>query len=345
MKILILLLLGICSQASAYSNSQSSTPSNMQLGETTKLKSILSMNDIFLQSQFRTGEPSYGILDNPQWRLGLESRFAQWIDIEGSFGSNQFLYRPRWSFTPTESVNLIDLKGTLHTLIGDIYVGQFRIPWGLWGSIDEEQLWLPRNLLFEKGYFLLRDVGVGFHTNFEGYYMNLAAHNGEGAGLSNYDNRMFVTGQWGYQGPANIDFGVGATAGRLGIPVATTETQIRGANAYFGFNIFGLGLQIEGSVIETHNETGNIDTVAWHADAQHPVSDRINLITRYEQLNPNSKTAANVLGRGYLGGEFHSRDNISRLFVYIIKNNESLIETPNDEFRIIWRITPPIIDM
>jgi hypothetical protein len=304
-------------------------------------KPIVEVSDLFFQAQGRLIESAAGKIDLPQWRVGFKSKFAAWVDAEASVGSTQLLWRPTWSQQPTDSVSLVDLKGTLHSMVGDLYVGQFRVPWGIWGTMDEEELWLPRTLLFERGYFPLRDTGAGFYTILDGFYMNLVAHNGEGAGIADRDNRMFVTGQWGFKGPANLDVGLGATTGYLAAPNSTTSTQLRGANAYFGFNIFGLGFQVEGSLLQSATETVQTDTLAWHADVQHPITEKIGFIGRYEQLNPDTRqNNSNVLGRAYAGGEYHSKDGISRLFLYYVKNYESQNEVPNDEVRVIWRIAP-----
>ncbi|MDZ4678347.1 MAG: hypothetical protein SGI74_12660 [Oligoflexia bacterium] len=297
-------------------------------------------DDMFFQSQVHVQEPSLGGIDPLLWRVGFTSRFVQWAHIKASVGASQLLYRPYWAAPNAESVSMTDVTGTIHTYFGDIYAGQFRIPWGL-QSQDETELWLPRTLLYERGFFPLRDTGVGFHVDLDGHYMDLAVHNGEGANLtSNQDNRVFVTGQWGLKGPAHSNLGLSATSGRF-IAIGTPyETRIRGLNAFFGFNIFGLGLQLEGSIFQTFSQIENTDSLIWHADLEHPIFENINLIGRYEQLNPNTKVVSNVMGRGYLGGEYHSKDNVSRLFLFFVKNNESIRENPNDMFLLIWRLAP-----
>jgi hypothetical protein len=308
----------------------------------SSLSQQVELDDMFLQSQARFQEPSRGGMDPLLWRVGFTSRFVPWAHIKASVGASQLLYRPTWSQQPTESVSPTDVTGTLHTLFGDVYAGQFRVPWGL-QSVDESELWLPRTLLYEKGYFPLRDAGVGFHVDLDGFYMDLAAHNGEGGGLtSNPDNRVFATGQWGVKGPANSNLGLSATAGRYIANGSFSETRMRGANAFFGFNIFGLGLQLEGSIFQTFSQTENTDAVIWHGDIEHPLSENVNLIGRYEQYNPNTKVVTNILGRGYLGGEYHSKDGVSRLFLFLVKNNESLQENPNDTILLTWRLAPPL---
>jgi hypothetical protein len=311
-------------------------------GEEPKiLGSQIFLNDILFQPQARISEPSKGGVDPLLWLVGVKTQFVSWVDVRGSIGSSSLLGRPSWSPQPTESVSLIEMKGTLHSFIGDIYAGQTLVPWGLEGQTLESQLWLPRSLLYENGVFPLRDIGAGFKTESDGFYMNIMVHNGEGGGLSNnQDNRMFFTGQWGYMGPVHTNFGVSATAGHIGLPYAQTSTKVRGGNMFFGFNIFGLGLQLEGSYVQTITDAATSDNFSVHSDIEHPISNHFNFIGRWEEQNPNTRATSNVQSRVYGGLEFHSVDNFSRLFLFAVKNYENITEIPNDEIRLIWRIAP-----
>ena len=301
---------------------------------------IIQLEDIFAQVQGRVAEPSTGGFSPILWKLGAGAQFNSWLSLDTSVGASQLLYLPNWSTPPSDSVSLLDLKAQMMTDFGDFYAGQFQIPWGLEGTSDEAALWLPRSMFYEKGALPLRDIGGGFKTDYDGYFMNVAAHNGLGAGVTNNTNRLFVTGQTGYRGKAHSVVGLSLTAGHIISPLTSMDTKVRGANAFYGFNIFGLGLQLESSVIESKTDAQTTDVLAWHADLQHPLSDHINLIYRYEAYNPNLRVSSNVLSRGYIGGEIHSADNFSRLFLFLVKNNESQSETPNDEIQLAWRVSP-----
>jgi hypothetical protein len=299
-------------------------------------------DDIFLQPTLRAIEGGRGGIDPLQWILGAKTTFASWVEVKASLGATQLLYRPYWSSTQNIGpVGIIDLVGTLHTLLGDVYAGQTLVPWGLQGQTKEAQLWLPRDLFYENGAFPLRDVGVGLHTELEGVYMNVMAHNGEGGDLGDQDNRMFLTGQWGVLAGANSNMGISLTAGRVAQPLVSNEIHVRGGNVFFGFNISGLGVQAEGSYLQSISDPQTVDTFAWHGDLEIPISNHINFIGRYEQYNPNTRTTSNVLGRNYLGGEYHSKDNSSRLFLFAVQNTQTQNSFPNNEIRLMWRFAPP----
>jgi hypothetical protein len=300
------------------------------------------LNDVFFQPTIRAIEDGKGGIDPLQWAIGAKTNFASWVDVVGSIGASQLLYRPFWTQSQTTGpVVLVDFVGTLHTLLGDVYAGQTLVPWGLQGQTKESQLWLPRDLFYENGAFPLRDVGVGLRSELNGVYMNVMAHNGEGADLGDQDNRMFLTAQWGLLGSANTNLGLSLTAGRVAQPLVPNELHVRGGNVFFGFNVFGLGLQLEGSYIQYISDPQTVDTFAYHADLEHPITSNINFIGRFEQYNPNTRVTSNILGRAYVGGEYHSKNNSSRLFLFAINNSETQNPYPSNEIRLTWRISPP----
>lgn len=300
------------------------------------------LSDFYFQPQVRSIEGGQGGIDPLAWYLGAKTNFASWVDFQVSVGASSLLYRPTWA--PNQTIGpiaVIDALATLHTLIGDVYAGQTLVPWGLEGQTKETQMWLPRDLLFENGAFPLRDVGVGIKTESNGFFMNLMAHNGEGADSGDVDNRMFLTSQWGISGPANSTFGISATAGRVAAPLMVSEEHIRGGNTFFGFNIFGLGLQAEGSYLQYITVPQTIDTFAWHVDLEHPITSHINFIGRYEQYNPNTRMTSNIQTRAYAGGEYHSKDNCSRLFLFAVQNQFSQTNGPGNQIQLAWRLSPP----
>ncbi len=302
----------------------------------------ITLSDFYFQPEIRAIEGGKGGMDPLSWTLTAKTNFASWVDLQVSVGATPLLYRPTWA--PSQSlgpVAVIDALATLHSLIGDIYAGQSLVPWGLEGQTKESQLWLPRDLLFENGAFPLRDVGVGIKTEINGFYMNLMAHNGEGGDSGDQDNRMFVTSQWGFYGPANSTFGISATAGRVSVPLVVNEEHVRGGNLFFGFNIFGLGLQTEGSYLQYISAPQTVDTFAWHIDLEHPITDHINFIGRYEQYNPNTRVTSNIQTRAYAGGEYHSKDNSSRLFLFAVQNALSQSSVPGNQIQLAWRLSPP----
>src|SRR5258708_2752866 len=122
------------------------------------------INRLYLQPQARLNEPSQGAWGPIFWAAGLKTRFSNWMDVQAVFGSSNLLYRPSWTPASTETVSLIEGVGTVHAVFGDLYAGQFLVPWGLEGTTEEEELFFPRSLLYERGQFPLRDIGAGFKT-------------------------------------------------------------------------------------------------------------------------------------------------------------------------------------
>jgi hypothetical protein len=299
------------------------------------------LNDIFFQPTLRVIEGGQGGFDPLQWSLGAKTNFASWVDVQADIGASQLLYLPYWSQNQyTDPVALLDFVGTLHTVFGDVYAGETLVPWGLEGQMKEDQLWLPRDLLYENGAFPLRDLGVGLKTELNGFYMNVMVHNGEGGAIGNEDNRMFMTAQWGLMSGNNFNMGFSFTAGRVAPPLVANEIHLRGGNAFLAFNLSFLNIQAEGSYLQSISNPQTVDTFAFHTDAEIPLSDHVNLIGRYEQYNPNTRVTSNIETRVYGGGEIHSKNNVSRVFLLGVLNNDTQIPNPGNEIRLMWRITP-----
>lgn len=302
----------------------------------------ISINDLFLQPRLRIVEKSSGGFQAIDANVSMLTKIDAWFDAQVVLGSSSSLNQPAWVAPTSESLTVLKAIGTYHSPFGDIYAGQFQVPWGLEGTISDKDLWFPRSLFYLNGVFPLYDLGAGYFIDWDKFNFYFAVHNGEGALNPDRDNRLFVTGQWRYNGPANMKAGISATAGRVSAPNVLTERRLRGANAFFGFHIFGLGLQLEGSFLQDLSQTLDKDVVAWHAALEHPVTDNINALLRYEELNPNSRVESDVLGRAFIGAEIHNKSSTSRLFVFLVKNTESQNEIKNDEIQVMWRLTPEI---
>jgi hypothetical protein len=307
--------------------------------------SLISFKEIYLQETIRAAEQTQGGFDPFQWKLGVEGKLQSDLQVNMSIGQTALLYRPNWiTASGGETVSLLEAQVLFKTSVVDIYAGQTLIPWGEEGSKEENELFIPRSFLYEKGLLPLRDLGAGVIARYEGLYFDIFAHSGEGGGYQQAgDNRLFVTGQWGYETPTEDRFGVSVTGGRYLSAASLSETRLKGGNMFFGLHIFSAYLEAEASYFQsfvtTAGATTQTDLMAWHGDLQLPASENVNLLYRYEQYNPNLKVASNILGRGYFGVEWHSRNSFSRFFIFLVKNNESLQETPNDELRLTWRIT------
>lgn len=293
-------------------------------------------DDIYLLLMGRAAEGSQGGLSTPDWKLGASTKWDSRFSAELTIGASSLLFRPRWYSSSTRNlVDLLEAKGTYQTSILDVYGGEFLLPWGLEGQTTEQDLEFPRSLLYEQGLFPLRDSGVGVKASAEGFYFDLSAHSGAGS-VSN-SNRIFVTGQWGYRTPHQSGLAISATSGRyMSTASAVTETVLRGGNIFLKFNVMQLLAQLEGSYFQNVTGTAETAELAWHGDLKWPISDHVTLLGRYEQYNPNTRVNLNIIGRGYLGAEWFISNRTSRVLFYLIKNNESQQEYPNDEVRVSW---------
>jgi hypothetical protein len=350
--------------ASATASSTANASANATAGanatgeDLTGAVKALKLNETFFQPKAYIAEESLGGLQPIDWSFGLKTSLSNSLSFKASLGASGLLFPPAWSQSNTNqsnqasanqnalsNVSLLDATVEVFTDLGDLYGGQFLIPWGLEGTTFESDLFLPRSLFYERGIFPLRDIGAGFKTDYNGYFMNLAVHNGSGPLNLNNSGRIFATGQWGYRGAAHSAVGLSATVGHLSSnsilnSTVSQEEKIRGLNLFYGFHIYGLGLQFEASGIETRSDSLVTDSLSVHGDIEHPITDHLGFIGRYETLNPNLRVGAQVLSRAYAGCDIHSGDQLSRFFIFLVKNMESQNQTPGDEVEVAWRITP-----
>lgn len=270
-------------------------------------------------------------------QLGVEGKFAPWLEMDISVGTQNMFFAPNWVTAPSEQLLIHEFQGTFKTFMGDFYAGQFKVPFGF-GNISEDKLWFPRTLFYEQGLLPLFDQGMGFRVARPDVFMDLAVHTGE-AGLGTSDDRYFTTGQWGYRGGANSRMGVSLSTGN--VLLGTTQTKHSLANVFFGFDIGGLGLQAQATRGRLKTSTTESNFIFWNIDVQHPLSDSVNLIGRYEQYDPTlNNSSGTLLGRTYLGLEVHTQYRMARLFLYFVKNTERDQEVPNDEAFVAFRMAP-----
>lgn len=295
----------------------------------------VSGHDLLIQPEGVVSETGERRIRPLKARVGLQGD-GGWIKAYLSAGSSSLLGAPRWQQGTPSEFGVVDAYGELSAVAGSVRAGQFRIPFGLEGSTEESQLWFPRSLIYSLGYWPQYDVGVSGRTDWKNFFSNLSVYQGEGAGASRTDNEFFFSGVWGYKGPARSHLGFSLASGRLDSTNNQFYGRMRAINAFFGFNIFGLGLQTEATFIQQFQGARDLEVLGWHADLEHPIFDNFDCLIRYEQLYPDRVASSNYLGRGYFGVEIYDDQKQSRFFIFGVKNWEDP-SVNNDEVLISWR--------
>jgi hypothetical protein len=271
--------------------------------------------------------------------IGITWTSDRMISGKVSVGSRRLLVVPARLGVDDTSFGLVEAFGQAETRFGTFRAGLIPIFFGLEAGDYEYQNLFPNSLLFQNRLLLRRDQGASYAMSYNDFHTFIAVHNGEAG--NDLDERYFVTGRWSFTGPAKSEMGVSGSAGQSVDRFTLVEERIRSGNAFFGFNIYGLGLGAEGTM-STHFVRGNFSkqVLAWHVDAEFPIWQPVGLQLRYDFLDPDHSVRNDTRKDLTFGFNWHNRYKTSTLF--LLATTEWIEgEAQNHNYgQIIWRLTP-----
>lgn len=273
------------------------------------------------------------------------------------FGSANLIGVPKRYGTLNQELAMLEAFGQWDSGIGIWRVGMIPLDFGLQGASQEEMLWFPRGLLYQKGYLGLRDFGVSFSIHEGLYFSRLAVHNGEGG--ADKDNRAWFTGKWGLN-PKDLEFGISAQAGQT-TPASTNQTGNASLDPLFT-TTHNHRLRLAGLFINNKQEALNYAGEAYLAevltddqsttqfggfyiDLKYRQNSTLSYLIRYDELRTYPTTGREKYMQATIGFVFSNWNQTSNLFIYFSKNFEEPLETNNDRFQLSWRWTPRAFDM
>jgi hypothetical protein len=235
------------------------------------------------------------------------------------------------------------------------YYGRFRfglIPlnFGYDGVLKEHDQIFSRSLFYSARVISLRDEGASFYTETNGYFTQLAIHNGEIDTPS--DGRLWTTGIWGFTNDRNIRMQLslqsGYVKGELSINGTTKLAGVnngqtaRWRNGLFFINWYPLNwnvvMELGGGEMDQGDSHGRYDTTLF--ELSHQFSKYFTTGFRYNQMDPNRKIDGDTTTELSLVLAFKSIDNTSNFFLVGTKVIEESHQVPNDQLRLVWLLTP-----
>lgn len=251
--------------------------------------------------------------------------------------SYDLLNRPSWSPVTESGIGFVEAYAQLDSTHGRIRAGLIPLMFGLDGSTEETKLWFQRSAIYTQRRLGLRDLGISYNISHNGFFTDLAVHNGEGG--RDYDRRFWHTARWGWNGPAGITVGMSGSVGFYKPQSTQEDTKVRIGNVFAGMELYAIGFAAEGTVGEEKSKLTKTQFVNAYAQLRHNIGRLWGLLARYEYYDPSNIISGDSTKQGALGFYVKNETNTSRLSFLFLKNWEESFQTANDEYWLTWKIT------
>lgn len=311
------------------------------------------LTDVLIKPWFELKEPQEG-----EFQIGDSSVQFTWF-LENHFQSKirigpKTLLNPmaRFNTPPSTDIGLVEAYGQYSSLYGQLRAGMIPINYAAEGSLSEAELYFERHKLFEQRVLPLRDMGLEYSVQHNGYYSDLKVHNGEGQ--TNPDGRMWVTGNWGWKDRNKFQVGLAGLTGTTK-PISTSTSADNLANvdeakeARWRMGTFflrwfpsewktmmeltmGEVTQGEGDHVIGKFAGGHVDLIF-----EKPLWG---MMARWQYFNPNSEAKNDLQRETSIGFIFKNASQTSQLKLIGTKIVEDGVPVANDELRVIWQLTP-----
>ena len=314
---------------------------------------LVRVEEVLLRPRLVVSEPQ-----EVEFLLGESAVSFQWVksaNLSGviRLGSLRLLNQPV-HFVPEEDLaddlGIYEAYGQWQGVYGLVRFGLIPIEYAATGTFRESQLRLPRSLLFQKRAIGLRDLGLSYQIHHKGFYHKIAVHNGEG--VNNPDKRMFVTSSWGWQNYRNINVGVsGQTGTTKALSTSNSKSNLaavdvnqnakwRTGTAYIHWHPNAWDILLETTLGELDQQDKIEKFLSWHMDISYRVNSFLSLMSRYDQFDPNDNLENDLQREASVGFSIHGDDDTSVLYFLGTKKWEQGVKQANDQFQMIWQITP-----
>lgn len=319
----------------------------------------MSIDEIMVQPTYSSVETAGGEFSFGSSSFSLLWNYENRYRARLSLGGNGLRGTPRIyeAADPTDQIDFYEAYGEYDGYYGRFRFGLLPINFGHGGTLRESQLVFQRAYIYSYRIVALRDFGVSFYTENNGYYTELVAHNGE-LDESNRDGEVWATMRWGYDNERNMSVQMSAQSGRTTTdstnatgPGNAGDSGLAGYDATMN-SLWRLGsfsvhwyprkwdvvLQTTYGEREQKSEEGSFSS--HQLDAIHMVENFWGLGLRYETYDPNRDIEDDGFASTSLALVTGSKQALSRVFFIATKKVEEGKDVSSDEFRLVWRLTP-----
>lgn len=308
-------------------------------------------------------EPFFEIRDGQETEFNLRHSYlsGEWVYDQKiravlAFGQAHSIglpskYGPDFS---DDELALVEGYAEFNGAYGRLRAGRQPVEFGLESGGREAELELPLSLLYRARVIGRRDMGLSYRIDHNRFYTALLVHNGEGA--KETDNRVWLTGRWGWkadQGSALWDLGLAATTGHT-TPVSTSVPEQEsidtvfdiGENAkwrlmnlyfsHFGRRWGGAFDVFAGKV--SQDVAGENHFYGGHIDVFYRLNRHASVALRYDALEPDEKRDGDEVQQLVAAVSLHNQYQTSRLFLegYLNLNSDTTFPT---KVLLVWRLT------
>lgn len=310
---------------------------------------VFRFSDFSMSPRISVAEPSSGGITLKESWIGFEWVKDENLRAELSFGTADLRAPAIWFSSDDQELEIIEAYVEGRSDYLDIRAGFLDIPHGYEGSVPEWEWMIPATRARRMGWFIRRDYGLEIKAQRGRFTTSFTVHNGESA--SNDDQKMWYTGLWRVQGDQGwgvlwtASFGLTTPVSTAGSEAATegfifdktkaakirmgTMALFRKWDRNFALIEYGRGDAIQNEIKNPY-EWG-------HVDMSYNLSEDIHILGRYEKNHSNLKLKSTIKNSYGLGFAFSSKDRLSMMSLYVIKNQE-LNQTTNDELLFTFRL-------
>ena len=239
-------------------------------------------------------------------------------------------------------------------IYGRLRMGLIPIEFSIEGRTQEYQMDLPRSLLFSQRIIGLRDYGLSYFIENQGFYTQLAVHNGEAG--ENLDGRVYYTASWGWSDQHRMDIGISGHTGvsqpestllqssNLGGVDLSLKAQWKMWGPYLHWTPDNWDLLIEymqGELEQKQNPQAD-QFRSGHLDLSYTLSGKFKFMARYDHFDSRFKVKEDYQRELSLSLVFLGRHGNSRLILLATKVTDSS-HTLGDRYSLTWKITPKVL--
>lgn len=292
-------------------------------------------------SDFSLSDSSFSL----RWRR--DKRISAFVAVGSELSRNQPVY---YATMPEDRLGFYEAYAEYDGVYGRIRFGLIPLQFGYDGVLSSSERYFQRALPYTERIIGLRDQGLSFYTEHNGYYTQLAVHNGEVDAPS--DGRPWISGNWGFSNKRHfrtqLSIQTGDVRGEVSSGASNTIAGVvNGETAHWRNGLFfmhwyprrwNIVVQMGGGEVQQGDREGRYNTNM--IELTRYFSKGFGLGLRYDQLDPDRKTDGDMRTEASLVAVLKSDDSTSSLYLLGTKVIEEAHERPNDQLRLVWLLTP-----
>jgi hypothetical protein len=311
----------------------------------------LSIDNVRLRAEFLSLEEQgadFNLQDSAfavEWRK--DNAISAYLAIGSELSRNLPIY---YNAIQQDRVGFYEAYGEFRGVYGTVQFGLIPLKFGYDGALSDDERLFNRAQPYSQRLIGLRDFGLSFSTENKGYYTMISAHNGEVDTES--DGRVWATANWGYTNSRNFKTQLSLQSGSVKATQSTGSTNTiagvdntisaKWSNALLFMNWYprqwNVVVQVGGGELEqTGIEGGYLSNMF---EATRYFSKNFGTGFRYDQFDPNKNINGDKITEASLALVFKSSDSTSEIVLSGTKVTEEGNEVTNDQFRLVWLLTP-----